>query len=123
MKRNIKLQIILSIIIFVIYSNLYLTTSEFKKKDFKRANIFEGEFNNYKSFGIRKLQNNTSNTNNSIIYQDVCIVKNYSYELMEYINPLSKSLTDVIDFSFIKKTDSSVNPIFFKWFNSVFNKK
>ena len=62
---------------------------------------------------FRKLQNNSASINGSEVYRDICISKNYSYELMDYIDPFSKTLTEVLNFTFIKNTDSSVNLIKF----------
>lgn len=61
---------------------------------------------------FRKLQDNSTTINGSDVYRDICISKNYSYELMDYIDPFSKTLTEVLNFTFIQNTDSSVSWVF-----------
>lgn len=79
--------------------------SKYKHSDQEYNYYHSNTKNNSKT---RKLQNNSNTTYSSDMYKNICISKNYSYELMDYIDPLSKTLTEVLNFTFIKNTDSSV---------------
>lgn len=89
------------IFIFILISTLNLAFVKTNKNHNKTNYKFE--LNN-----LRKLQIQ----NKSLLYLEVCVNKNYSYELMEYIDPLSVTLSEFLNYTFIKNKDSSVNKLF-----------
>ena len=107
MKKNKLLEFFIFLIAMNFLIDIILTKSNQIDQEIKNRDY------NYKdSFRNRKLQNNSTSTDSTDVYKDICISKNYSYELMDYIDPFSKTLTEVLNFTFIKNTDSSV--IYFK---------
>lgn len=113
MKKNKFLEFFILLLLMNYSINSLLAKSISTKKEFIKNN---DNNNNRKSYTdkydeymqLRKLQNNSTAINGSDVYKNICISKNYSYELMGYIDPFSKTLTEVLNFTFIKNTDSSV---------------
>ncbi len=104
MKKKI-LQFFYKFICLNILVNSIFTNSHFNTKFILSENQTK-IINDVKDNEFRKL-----NLNISEIYKSICIEKNYSYELMNYIDPLSKTFSQYMNFTFIKNTDSSVKII------------
>lgn len=139
MKINprIKLLIrpIIYLLIFLLLSNIITTKENRKYPEFVKNLTGDGiEMNNKnknntinfqlrnktiasfdKFFHSRKLET-WNKTDIDSMYKELCIKKNYSYELINYIDPLSTTLTQYLNFSFIKNSDSSVNIKFHFYF-------